>query len=204
MCYERRRAEACVDESAHHALVNAGGREIAWLEPTQGVCCRAGLSRVCFVCLFYYCRTYYKAVRWCLIITAVPTTKLFALYAVCAWPGTPRRKVREGLSCSFPRTTKRGSSGQPQPASLRSLARPAPGTSATPVWRGRCAGSKNGIPGRVRLLFRPCQSRRALPRDDAALIYGRRAFATLAPSPPPVLSVMCQQLASRAGRCGYR
>jgi len=25
MCYERRRAEACVDESAHHALVNAGG-----------------------------------------------------------------------------------------------------------------------------------------------------------------------------------
>ena len=23
MCYERRRAEACVDESAHHALVNA-------------------------------------------------------------------------------------------------------------------------------------------------------------------------------------
>ena len=28
MCYERRRAEACVGESAHHALVNAGGREI--------------------------------------------------------------------------------------------------------------------------------------------------------------------------------
>ena len=28
MCYERGRAEACVDESAHHALVNAGGREI--------------------------------------------------------------------------------------------------------------------------------------------------------------------------------
>ena len=28
MCYERRRAEVCVDESAHHALVNAGGREI--------------------------------------------------------------------------------------------------------------------------------------------------------------------------------
>jgi hypothetical protein len=26
MCYERRRAEACVDESAHHALVNAGSR----------------------------------------------------------------------------------------------------------------------------------------------------------------------------------
>jgi hypothetical protein len=28
MCYERQQAEACVDESAHHALVNAGGREI--------------------------------------------------------------------------------------------------------------------------------------------------------------------------------
>jgi hypothetical protein len=28
MCYERRRAEARVDESAHHALVNAGEREI--------------------------------------------------------------------------------------------------------------------------------------------------------------------------------
>jgi hypothetical protein len=27
-CYERRRAKACVDESAHHALLNAGGREI--------------------------------------------------------------------------------------------------------------------------------------------------------------------------------
>jgi hypothetical protein len=25
MCYERRQAEACVDESAHHALANAGG-----------------------------------------------------------------------------------------------------------------------------------------------------------------------------------
>jgi len=31
MCYERRRAEACVDESAHHALVNAGGREIVFI-----------------------------------------------------------------------------------------------------------------------------------------------------------------------------
>jgi hypothetical protein len=28
MCCERRRAEACVDKSAHHALVNAGEREI--------------------------------------------------------------------------------------------------------------------------------------------------------------------------------
>ena len=30
MCYDRRRAEACVDESAHHALVNAGERDIVW------------------------------------------------------------------------------------------------------------------------------------------------------------------------------
>jgi hypothetical protein len=28
MCYDRRRAEACVDEFAHHALGNVGGREI--------------------------------------------------------------------------------------------------------------------------------------------------------------------------------
>jgi hypothetical protein len=28
MCYERRRAAACVDESAQHALANTGGREI--------------------------------------------------------------------------------------------------------------------------------------------------------------------------------
>ena len=28
MCYERRRAETGVDEAAHHALVNAGSREI--------------------------------------------------------------------------------------------------------------------------------------------------------------------------------
>jgi hypothetical protein len=28
MCYERRRAEACVDLTAHHALVNAGETEI--------------------------------------------------------------------------------------------------------------------------------------------------------------------------------
>ena len=28
MCYEVRRAEACVDASARHALANAGGREI--------------------------------------------------------------------------------------------------------------------------------------------------------------------------------
>ena len=41
MCYDRRRAEACVDESAHHAL---------------------GPVRNPKVCV-YYCRTYYKAVR---------------------------------------------------------------------------------------------------------------------------------------------
>ncbi len=40
MCYERRRAEACVDESAHHAKE---------------------MMELC-VCV-YYCRTYYKAVR---------------------------------------------------------------------------------------------------------------------------------------------
>ena len=28
LCYDRRRAKACVDESARHALANAGGREI--------------------------------------------------------------------------------------------------------------------------------------------------------------------------------
>ena len=28
MCYDRLRAESCVDESAHHTLANAGGREI--------------------------------------------------------------------------------------------------------------------------------------------------------------------------------
>ena len=33
VCYERRRAEACVDESAHHALANAGAREIVGKNP---------------------------------------------------------------------------------------------------------------------------------------------------------------------------
>ena len=36
MCYERRRAKACVDESAHHALVNAGVRE--------GDCVKSGVG----------------------------------------------------------------------------------------------------------------------------------------------------------------
>ena len=36
ICYERRRAEACVDESAHHALANAGGREIVCLGKEEG------------------------------------------------------------------------------------------------------------------------------------------------------------------------
>ncbi len=53
MCYDRRRAEACVDESARHALANAGGREIV------GVC-------------VYYCRTYYKAVRGDLGLRPLP------------------------------------------------------------------------------------------------------------------------------------
>jgi hypothetical protein len=33
MCYERLRAEACVDKSAHHALVTAGERDIVLLRP---------------------------------------------------------------------------------------------------------------------------------------------------------------------------
>jgi hypothetical protein len=37
MCYERRRAEACVDESAYHALVNAGGREIVVFYTESGL-----------------------------------------------------------------------------------------------------------------------------------------------------------------------
>jgi len=36
MCYDRRRAEACVDESAHHALANAGGREIVGKKEARG------------------------------------------------------------------------------------------------------------------------------------------------------------------------
>ncbi len=45
MCYDRRRAEACVDESAHHALANAGGREIVGKKGEQkgsarGCACR--------------------------------------------------------------------------------------------------------------------------------------------------------------------
>jgi hypothetical protein len=38
MCYDRRRAEACVDESAHHALANAGGREIVGRRFFGGLC----------------------------------------------------------------------------------------------------------------------------------------------------------------------
>ena len=34
MCYERRRAEACVDESAQHALVNAGERDREMIDET--------------------------------------------------------------------------------------------------------------------------------------------------------------------------
>jgi hypothetical protein len=51
MCYERRRAEAGVDWSAHHALVNAaaGEREIVRKKERECAC--------------IYCRTYYKAVR---------------------------------------------------------------------------------------------------------------------------------------------
>ncbi len=55
MCHERRRAEACVDESAHHTLVNAGGREIVGKkEGEQKVCvyyCKKGSVRGNRVCL---------------------------------------------------------------------------------------------------------------------------------------------------------
>ncbi len=40
MCYERRRAEAFVEQSAHHALVNTGEREI--VETKEGVCVWGG------------------------------------------------------------------------------------------------------------------------------------------------------------------
>ena len=44
MCYDRRRAEACVDESAHHALANGTREEPGTL--TQGA---PGLSRFSLV-----------------------------------------------------------------------------------------------------------------------------------------------------------
>jgi hypothetical protein len=46
MCYDRRRAEAWVDESAHHALANAGGREIVGGTLTQGAPVFPGSSRL--------------------------------------------------------------------------------------------------------------------------------------------------------------
>jgi len=57
VCYKRRRAEACVDLSAHHALVNAGEREIVWKEGEgeEGEREREGGTReepgVCVECL---------------------------------------------------------------------------------------------------------------------------------------------------------
>jgi hypothetical protein len=66
MCYERRRAEACVDESAHHALVNTGvgSRARLFVMPNT--------PRERSVCVF---------------ITAGPITKLFA--------GGGRRRVED-------------------------------------------------------------------------------------------------------------
>ncbi len=68
MCYDIRRAEACVDESAHHALANAGGREIVGKkegEQKGSAIITAGPITKLFagghVCV-YYCRTYDKAV----------------------------------------------------------------------------------------------------------------------------------------------
>ena len=41
MCYEVRRAEACVDSFAHHALVNARERDIvSGVEPKSAICVR--------------------------------------------------------------------------------------------------------------------------------------------------------------------
>jgi hypothetical protein len=51
MCYERRRAEACVDESAHHALANAGGREIVGKkEGDQKGSARGSVHWGCLLC----------------------------------------------------------------------------------------------------------------------------------------------------------
>ena len=38
MCYDRGRAKACVDESARHALANAGGREIVGKKEGEQKC----------------------------------------------------------------------------------------------------------------------------------------------------------------------
>jgi hypothetical protein len=57
MCYERRRAEAWVDQSAHHALVNAGARRAA-LCSTFGLCNTFGQ-------VFHDCVGIRKALRRC-------------------------------------------------------------------------------------------------------------------------------------------
>ena len=53
MYYDRRRAEGCVDESARHALANAGGREIVGKKEgeqkgsARGSVHRKGLKTIC-------------------------------------------------------------------------------------------------------------------------------------------------------------
>ena len=48
MCYERRRAEACVDSSAHHALVNAGEREIVKKKEEEKASARGSVHWSCY------------------------------------------------------------------------------------------------------------------------------------------------------------
>ncbi len=58
MCYERLRSEACVDC-------------VCFITAGPGLVCPSRTHRLCirtyryfaYVCVFYYCRTYYKAVR---------------------------------------------------------------------------------------------------------------------------------------------
>jgi hypothetical protein len=47
MCYERLRAEACVDYSAHHALVNAGERDTTVSYQAEGTGAHVCPARGC-------------------------------------------------------------------------------------------------------------------------------------------------------------
>ena len=76
MCYERRRAEACVDESAHHALANAGGREIVGKK--EGEQKGSGRGSVHWGCYYATALDIEVDPQRCVFITAGPITKLFA------------------------------------------------------------------------------------------------------------------------------
>jgi hypothetical protein len=69
MCYERRRAEACVDESAHHAL-----------QYLLQSCSRRGGGEQWRTCATrdYEPRPVWTSLVVCVFITAVPITKLIA------------------------------------------------------------------------------------------------------------------------------